>query len=232
MIRAPWIDMRRRRDLGVLVATVLIVAIAALWGLCTFSVFGEDIPSATSVLDPKVNVQSNHPDEETHPMILIRTTLGDIKIELYQDKAPITVSNFLEYVDSGFYNGTIFHRVIDGFMIQGGGFTRDMEQKPTRAPIRNEADNGLKNDRGTIAMARTPHIHSATCQFFINVVDNDFLNHNAPTPQGYGYCVFGRVVEGMDVVDKIKSAPTTTVGPFQNVPVDPIEILSVERINN
>ncbi len=163
-------------------------------------------------------------------MVIIHTTLGDIKVELNSEKAPVTVFNFLKYVDSGFYNGTIFHRVIDGFMIQGGGFTRDMEQKPTRAPIQNEAHNGMKNERGTIALARTQQIHSATSQFFINVVDNDFLNYSAPTPQGYGYCVFGRVVEGMDVVDRIKTVPTRNMGPFQNVPVEPVEITSVERV--
>lgn len=197
--------------------------------------FASDEDSAgvvtADVLENEKTVQTGLLPEESHPMVIIRTSLGDIKLQLYPDKAPITVSNFLKYARDGFYNGTIFHRVIDEFMIQGGGFTSDMQQKPTRAPIRNEADNGLKNERGTIAMARTPQIHSATSQFFINVVDNDFLNHTAPTPQGYGYCVFGRVVEGMDVVDRIKAVPTTSMGPFQNVPVEPVEITSVEVSN-
>ena len=128
------------------------------------------------------------------------------------------MKNFLQYVDDKGYNGTIFHRVIDGFMIQGGGFTKDLSQKPTRAPVKNEAANGLKNQRGTLAMARTSDVDSATCQFFINVADNGFLDHSPPHPQGFGYCVFGKVVEGMDVVDKIKGVATTTRGPYQNVP--------------
>ena len=138
-----------------------------------------------------------------NPVVLLETTSGDILVELYPDKAPETVANFLKYVDDGFYNNTIFHRVIPGFMIQGGGLTARMQQKDTSAPIKNEADNGLKNDRGTIAMARTMDPHSATAQFFINLVDNDFLNFQAPSGNGWGYCVFGRVTEGMDVVDKI-----------------------------
>ena len=146
--------------------------------------------------------------EEKIPMILMKTSKGDIKIELFADKAPISVKNFLQYVDEKHYNGTIFHRVINGFMIQGGGFTASMAQKPTKAPIKNEATNGLKNKRGTIAMARTSDINSATSQFFINVADNGFLDHQAPNPQGFGYCVFGKVVEGMDVVDQIKGVKT------------------------
>ncbi|MCS6772318.1 MAG: peptidylprolyl isomerase [Kiritimatiellae bacterium] len=157
-------------------------------------------------------------------MVVLKTTLGDITIELYPDKAPETVANFLQYVRDGHYNGTIFHRVIDGFMIQGGGFTPDMQQKPTRSPIRNEASNGLRNERGTIAMARTIEPHSATAQFFINVVDNDFLNFQSPDPRGYGYCVFGKVVSGMDVVDQIKAVATTTHGFHENVPLEPIII--------
>ena len=145
-----------------------------------------------------------------NPVVLLETTSGDILVELYPDKAPETVANFLKYVDDGFYNNTIFHRVIPGFMIQGGGFTARMQQKDTSAPIKNEADNGLKNDRGTIAMARTMDPHSATAQFFINLVDNDFLNFQAPSGNGWGYCVFGRVTEGMDVVDKIAKVKTTT----------------------
>lgn len=162
-------------------------------------------------------------------MVVIKTSLGDIKAELYSDQAPLTVKNFLQYAEDGHYNGTIFHRVISNFMIQGGGFTPDMNQKPTRAPIKNEAANGLKNARGTLAMARTSVIDSATSQFFINVKDNDFLNHSSPTPQGFGYCVFGKVVEGMDVVDKIKSVRTGNRGPFQDVPVETVEIIEIGR---
>ena len=158
-------------------------------------------------------------------MITLKTTLGDIVIELNHEKAPITAKNFEEYVKSGFYKGTIFHRVIKGFMIQGGGLNSQLEQKKTNAPIKNEADNGLKNDRGTIAMARTNDPHSATAQFFINTVDNSFLNFRSKDLSGWGYCVFGKVVEGMDVVDKIERAKTTTVSYYQDVPVETIEIL-------
>ena len=158
-------------------------------------------------------------------MITLKTTLGDIVIELNHEKAPITAKNFEEYVKSGFYKGTIFHRVIKGFMIQGGGLNSQLEQKETNAPIKNEADNGLKNDRSTIAMARTNDPHSATAQFFINTVDNSFLNFRSKDLSGWGYCVFGKVVEGMDVVDKIEKAKTTTVSYYQDVPVETIEIL-------
>jgi len=164
-----------------------------------------------------------------NPVVLLETTSGDILVELYPDKAPETVANFLKYVDDGFYNNTIFHRVIPGFMIQGGGLTARMQQKDTSAPIKNEADNGLKNDRGTIAMARTMDPHSATAQFFINLVDNDFLNFQAPSGNGWGYCVFGRVTEGMDVVDKIAKVKTTTVGMYQDVPSDLVVITGAIR---
>jgi len=163
-----------------------------------------------------------------NPVVLLETTSGDILVELYPDKAPETVANFLKYVDDGFYNNTIFHRVIPGFMIQGGGLTARMQQKDTSAPIKNEADNGLKNDRGTIAMARTMDPHSATAQFFINLVDNDFLNFQAPSGNGWGYCVFGRVTEGMDVVDKIAKVKTT-VGMYQDVPSDLVVITGASR---
>ena len=164
-----------------------------------------------------------------NPVVLLETTSGDILVELYPDKAPETVANFLKYVDNGFYNKTIFHRVIPGFMIQGGGLTARMQQKDTEAPIKNEADNGLKNDRGTIAMARTMDPHSATAQFFINLVDNDFLNFQAPSGNGWGYCVFGKVTEGMDVVDKIAKVKTTTVGMYQDVPSDLVVITGASR---
>ncbi len=158
----------------------------------------------------------------TNPRVKLATSLGDIVIELDAAKAPKTVENFLQYVNDKHYDGTVFHRVIDGFMIQGGGFTPDMVQKATRTPIPLEARNGLKNDRGTIAMARTSNPNSATAQFFINVVDN--ANLNAPAPDGHGYAVFGKVVAGMDVVDKIRTVPTTNRGMFQNVPAAPITI--------
>ncbi len=164
-----------------------------------------------------------------NPVVLLETTSGDILVELYPDKAPETVANFLKYVYDGFYNNTIFHRVIPGFMIQGGGLTARMQQKDTASPIKNEADNGLKNDRGTIAMARTMDPHSATAQFFINLVDNDFLNFQAPSGNGWGYCVFGRVTEGMDVVDKIARVKTTTVGAYQDVPSDLVVITGASR---
>jgi len=157
----------------------------------------------------------------------IDTSFGTVTLELDDAKAPETVRNFVEYATSGHYDGTIFHRVIDGFMIQGGGFTRDMNQKPTREPIRNEAMNGLKNLRGTIAMARTMVVDSATSQFFINLVDNDFLDFSAPTPQGFGYAVFGRVTDGLEVIDKIAKVPTGMSGPHQNVPQEAVLIRKV-----
>ncbi len=159
-------------------------------------------------------------------MIKLQTNFGDITLELDADKAPETVKNFLAYVESGHYDGTIFHRVIDGFMIQGGGFTPDMQQKPTQAPVKNEADNGLKNARYTIAMARTNDPHSATAQFFINVSDNAFLDFKSPTGNGWGYCVFGKVVEGSDVVDRIKDVPTGNKGFHQDVPTESVIIES------
>ncbi len=161
-------------------------------------------------------------------MIRLHTSLGTITLKLDAEHAPKTVENFLQYVKEGAYDGTIFHRVIDGFMIQGGGFTPDMQQKPTHAPVENEASNGLKNAIYTIAMARTPNPHSATAQFFINVADNGFLNHTAPTPQGFGYCVFGRVVEGEDVVDKIGKAKTGNRAGHQDVPLEDVVISQAE----
>ncbi|WP_321934886.1 peptidylprolyl isomerase [Paraburkholderia sp. J8-2] len=157
-------------------------------------------------------------------MVELHTNHGVIKLELNAEKAPKTVANFLNYVKNGHYDGTVFHRVIDGFMIQGGGFDASMKQKPTEAPIENEANNGLKNERGSIAMARTNDPHSASAQFFINVADNDFLNHSSPTPQGWGYAVFGKVVEGLEVVDKIKKVKTGSKGFHQDVPVDDVVI--------
>ena len=158
---------------------------------------------------------------------VIETSMGSVTLELDEAKAPLTVANFVQYAKEGFYDGTIFHRVIDGFMIQGGGFTKDMNQKDTREAIRNEAMNGLRNDRGTIAMARTSVVDSATSQFFINLVDNDFLNFQNPTPQGFGYAVFGKVTDGMDVVDAIGKVRTGNVGYFQNVPAETVTIRKI-----
>ena len=164
--------------------------------------------------------------------VMMTTTVGPMTIELDADSAPKTVENFLSYVAGGFYDGTIFHRVIDNFMIQGGGFTADMEQKSTQAPIENEANNGLKNQRGTIAMARTQDPHSATAQFFINLQDNDFLNHTGENMQGWGYAVFGKVTDGEDVLDKIRGVQTGSQAGHQDVPVEPIIIESVAIIND
>jgi peptidyl-prolyl cis-trans isomerase B (cyclophilin B) len=163
-------------------------------------------------------------------MIKLTTNQGVITLELDAEKAPKTTANFLSYVEAGHYDGTIFHRVINGFMIQGGGFTPDMQQKPTQAPIENEAGNGLKNARGTIAMARTNDPHSATAQFFINVTDNDFLDFRAPSGNGWGYCVFGKVVEGLDVVDKIKGVKTGNKGFHQDVPAEDVVIEKAEAV--
>ncbi len=162
--------------------------------------------------------------------VKLTTSMGAITIELNKEKAPISTENFVKYVESGHYSGTIFHRVIDGFMVQGGGFTKDMQQKPTLAPIKNEASNGLKNETYTLAMARTGVRDSATAQFFINVKANDFLNYRDETPQGWGYAVFGKVVEGMDIVDKIRKVPTGNSGMHQNVPLEPVTIDKAECV--
>ncbi len=183
------------------------------------AVFGAAIAAAGAVAEEPAPAQEN-------TMITIETSLGDLTVELFDAKAPVTVENFLAYVDAGFFDGTIFHRVIPRFMIQGGGFTADMAQKRTRPPIRNEAANGLKNERGTLAMARTGEIHSATSQFFINLVDNAALDHGV---RDYGYAVFGRVTEGMDVVDRIAAVPTGTRGGHRDVPVEPVVIRAVRR---
>jgi len=165
-----------------------------------------------------------------NPKVVLDTSKGKIVLELYLQKAPETVVNFLDYVDAKFYDGTIFHRVIPNFMLQGGGFTSDMKRKPGREPIKNEADRGLKNDRGTIAMARTGDPHSATAQFFINTANNDFLNHKNKTQQGWGYAAFGRVIEGMNVVDAISAVKTTRRGQYRDVPVEPVVILTARRL--
>ncbi len=167
-----------------------------------------------------------------NPKVIMKTTKGNITIELYKDKAPITVKNFLSYVDEKFYDGTIFHRVIKGFMIQGGGLTPDFEEKPAHPPIKNEATNGLRNKRGTIAMARTEVIDSATSQFFINHVDNPGLDHRDNTPTGFGYAVFGKVTDGLDVVDAIANVKTMSRGWRADVPRETIKIISVSRMKN
>lgn len=168
----------------------------------------------------------------TMTRVRMSTILGDMILELDAEKAPKTVENFVNYASSGFYDGTIFHRVINNFMVQGGGFDADMRQKTTEAPIDNEANNGLKNNRGTIAMARTMDPHSATAQFFINVSDNDFLNHTAENMQGWGYAVFGQVIEGQEVLDKIRVVPTGSQAGHQDVPVDPVVIESVTVLDD
>lgn len=165
-----------------------------------------------------------------NPQISIETNRGEFIVELYPEKAPKTVANFLQYVNSGFYKDTIFHRVISRFMIQGGGFTADMSEKQTRAPITNEANNGLLNEIGTLAMARTGDPDSATAQFFINLENNQFLNYQSPSPELIGYCVFGRVLKGMDVVREIASTPTGNAGPYSDVPKSPIKIMQVKLL--
>lgn len=170
--------------------------------------------------------------EAADPQVLLKTNKGDITIALFQDKAPISVKNFLSYADEKFFDGTIFHRVIKGFMVQGGGMTPDMHEKSAKPPIKNEAANGLKNKRGTLAMARTPEIDSATCQFFINLVDNSFLDHQSNDPEKFGYAVFGKVVAGMDVVDAVAGVPTGSKGGHQDVPREPVTILSVTRLES
>jgi len=165
-------------------------------------------------------------------MIKLMTTLGTIAIALDFENAPISAENFQQYCEEGFYEGTIFHRVIDGFMVQGGGMTEGMKEKPTRSSIENEADNGIKNEIGTVAMARTSSPHSATAQFFINISNNDFLNHSGKTPQGWGYAVFGKVVEGMDVVNQIRAVQTGNAGMHQDVPLEPIVIEKCEVVED
>jgi len=182
------------------------------------------------VLSVLVAATSAYAAEGGNPVVIMKTSMGDIKIELDKAKAPVTVENFLGYVNDKFYDGTIYHRVIPAFMIQGGGFDKDMSQKKTKAAIKNEASNGLKNTNGTIAMARTSDPNSATAQFFINTKDNVFLDYKNDTPQGMGYAVFGKVVDGMDVVKKIEQVKTTSKGPYENVPVTPVVIESIRVV--
>ncbi len=183
----------------------------------------EELPPVTPTPEP---AETPDPVEPQGPMVSMRTTLGEIRIALYPEQAPITVENFLGYVEDGFYDGTIFHRVVRDFVIQGGGFTADMQEKETRDPIRNEADNGLRNGRGWLSMARTPDPHSASSQFFINTVDNAVLDYTAPTQRGWGYAVFGRVIAGMDVVDRIEASPVASRAGHNDVPVEPVAIES------
>lgn len=187
--------------------------------------------ASSFALTMSLAMAAEKPPSSSSPIVRITTTLGVIEIELDPQRAPASSANFLKYIDRGFYNGTIFHRVIPGFMIQGGGFEPGIKQKPTDAPVRNEADNGLKNLKGTVAMARTPDPDSATAQFFINAADNDFLNHRNKTPQGWGYAVFGKVTRGQDVVKQIESVQTKSVGPYDNVPNKDVVIQKAERIN-
>jgi cyclophilin family peptidyl-prolyl cis-trans isomerase len=169
---------------------------------------------------------------QSNSVVVIETSLGNITVELYQDEAPISVENFLTYVRDDFYTGTIFHRVIKGFMVQGGGMTEDMVRKATNPPIKNEATNGLRNERGTLAMARTAAVDSATAQFFINVANNRALNHESETQAEYGYAVFGKVIDGMDYVGEIENTPTTTAGPYRDVPSTPVIIKSIQFKTN
>ena len=181
--------------------------------------------SALLVLIPLLTAAAAAAEEAANPQVALETSKGTIVFELYPDKAPKTVENFLGYVESGFFDGTIFHRVIPDFMVQGGGFTPDMKKKATGAPVENEADRGLPNDRGTVAMARTNDPHSATAQFFINTVDNGYLNHTSKTTRGWGYTAFAKVVEGMDVVDAISAVKTARKGAMANVPVETVTIV-------
>lgn len=205
----------RSRSLAVLSLAASLLLAAAVAGAADPAPSAKGAPAAKE--ESKMTTGKN-------PIVVISTSMGDIEAELYADKAPESVKNFLAYAKDGHYDNTVFHRVIKGFMIQGGGMTADMNQKPTKAPIKNEADNGLKNEVGTLAMARTSVVDSATSQFFINVKDNAFLDHKGKTPQGYGYAVFGKVISGMDVVRKIENVSTTSKGMHQDVPVEPVVI--------
>ncbi len=185
--------------------------------------------SSTDKKESKKEKQGAKAVNELKPVVVMETSMGNVEIELDGAKAPISTKNFLRYVDEDFFGGTIFHRVIKDFMIQGGGFTPSMSQKPVHEPIKNEATNGLLNTRGTVAMARTSVVDSATAQFFINTVDNGFLNHTSPDPRGYGYAVFGHVTSGMDIVDKIRTVSTTTKSGMSDVPATTVEIKSIKR---
>ncbi|MBL8518041.1 MAG: peptidyl-prolyl cis-trans isomerase [Betaproteobacteria bacterium] len=211
--------------------TTLTLIAAVLCSLLALPALAQQKPAeakATAKAPDTKSAKSTCTPMKDKPMVKLHTSLGVITIQLDKEKAPISSENFVKYVESGHYNGTIFHRVMSNFMIQGGGFTADMSQKPTRPPIQNEAKNGLKNDVYTLAMARTPDPHSGSAQFFINVKNNDFLNF--PGQDGWGYAVFGKVVEGMDVVDKIKAVPVGNKGGHQNVPLEPVTVTKAECI--
>ncbi|MGE5582901.1 MAG: peptidylprolyl isomerase [Bacillota bacterium] len=205
-----------------LLLAILIIAGLVLLGILTFGFISKK--ETATVEQPQFEKFASN------PQVILETSLGSITLELDHKQAPITVANFLRYVDSQFYDGTIFHRVIPGFMIQGGGFNEAMDEKKTGAPIKNEAGNGLSNRRGTIAMARTSVVDSATSQFFINTVNNFFLDHRSETADGYGYCVFGKVIAGLEIVDRIQNVPTGNLGYFEDVPKEPVIILSARRV--
>lgn len=213
--------MRERIGFGF--ELLVIVVMGALAG-CSG---GSESAEANRQTDP--HAPQGRASNESCPVVMIETSMGSIKAELWPDKAPKTVANFLRYADDGFYDGLVFHRVMDGFMIQGGGLTPDLRRKSTRQPIPNEASRELRNDRGTLAMARTGEIHSATSQFYINLVDNEMLNHRGARPDQFGYCVFGKIVEGMEVVDRIAKVRTVRVGPQANVPAEPVIIRTIRR---
>jgi len=213
------------------------VAAAGGWGLPFAPAAGIQDKKPTKVVQaPPLQTPAETPAQAPahaltpapgNPVAVISTSLGDITIELFKDRAPVSVENFVQYVTEGFYSGTIFHRVVPGFMVQGGGYPATLVEKGTRPPIRNEATNGLRNSRGTLGMARQPSLRSATSQFYINVADNRSLDHTGYSPQDFGYAVFGRVLSGMDVADKIAAVPTTTTGGMENVPVEPVVIQSI-----
>jgi peptidyl-prolyl cis-trans isomerase B (cyclophilin B) len=206
-----------RRVMTLIVAGILAVGVTAR---------AEEKPAALTAPSTPAGGQAG-----PNPVVLVKTSMGDVKIRLLQDKAPVSVANFLSYVDDKFYDGTIFHRVIDSFMVQGGGFDSSLAKKETRAPIKNEATNGISNKRGTVAMARTNIVDSATSQFFINVADNTFLDHKNGTPRDFGYAVFGEVIAGMEVVDRIKAVKTGAKGPFSSdCPLETVTIQSVRRV--
>jgi peptidyl-prolyl cis-trans isomerase B (cyclophilin B) len=204
-------------------------AVAAAAAALLLAAPGAAFPQSATA-DTATTAERSDPMPNDNPRVLLHTSKGDVTVELFAAEAPKTVENFLAYVRSGHYDGTIFHRVIPNFMIQGGGFAADMSQKPTRDPIQNEADNGLKNAKGTLAMARTMNPHSASAQFFINTTDNAFLDHKAKNPQGWGYAVFGKVVAGMDVVEAIGKVETGNRGGHQDVPVEPVAIESAKVV--
>jgi cyclophilin family peptidyl-prolyl cis-trans isomerase len=185
------------------------------------------IPGFLFLLLLQTQTAAQSPPSAANPQVVVDTSLGSFTIELFHDKSPVSVENFLQYVHDGFYSGTIFHRVVAGYVVQGGGYTADLTEKPTRPPIQNEATNGLTNQRGTVAMARTRMVRSGTSQFFVNVADNRRLDHTGYAPDDFGYAVFGRVIEGMDVVDQISKVRTTIKGGLENVPVDPVIIKGI-----